>query len=219
MRNKFALTISGIIGALLACTALFSHSFIISIWLLVMAVVAAVGAYLMLSSLSAPSSQPMTIALTHDGAYDEAAATLDRQWSTINGEKIRLKYSDSTADETVKAFMNMLGSIKALMEMDEFKTITSSDDRQLIYSLISTYIEKTWGLIRKNINYLNFTGAAQAKAEANLSEIKNQVTMIDETIGKIQENIVSNQSVDVSIGTEYLKQKINAEDSSLLSIV
>jgi ABC-type Na+ efflux pump permease subunit len=221
MRDKFSALIGSGVGAVLMSTVFISNSVVMSVGIVVMSLLAGGGSYMLMHSMESPASpQKLSISIGNDSNLPDALHALESQLSKVNADSLNMrntsKINKNNQDDVkvVDDFTDMLSSMRQLMNMPEFLSI-SMDDKNLMYSLVSSYITGAWDMIRNNIGYLSFSGSAHDKAKRNLQEISGQVDIINSTISRMQESIVNNQSSDVAVGTEYLKTRIHDDSSSL----
>lgn len=220
MRDRFSAFIGIGVGALLMSTVFISSCTIMTIGIIVMSLLAGGGTFMLMGSMEKPPAPNLSIVMDNTAVVGDAVRNIGTLMEKTQSEIASQERSGKTVysgDNPLKNFRDMLSSMNALMIMPEFLK-SSNDDRTLMCSLSSSFLPDTFDNIMNNTRYLSFSGSARDKAIDNLAEICKQISYVDGSIMKIQESIVNNQSMDVAVGTEYLKARISNDDKSMLTI-
>lgn len=174
------------------------------------------GSWMLLSSLGVPGRVP---AIDVD-ALVGADATLREAAEAVNGMAARIDEARA-ADEPAgiaaesNTMCELVASMADLVSLPELSSASAGEDRALVLSLASTWLPSAWEQLETNVRYLGFGGRAGTRARGNVAALEEQCASVAGALDRIRTNVVSDASVRVETGSDYLRQRLGHRPSEL----
>lgn len=174
------------------------------------------GSWMLLSSLGVPGRVP---AIDVD-ALVGADATLHEAAEAVNGMAARIDEARA-ADEPAgiaaesNTMRELVASMADLVSLPELSSASAGEDRALVLSLASTWLPSAWEQLETNVRYLGFGGRAGTRARGNVAALEEQCASVAGALDRIRTNVVSDASVRVETGSDYLRQRLGHRPSEL----
>lgn len=174
------------------------------------------GSWMLLSSLGVPGRVP---AIDVD-ALVGADATLREAAEAVNGMAARIdeaRAADEPAGiaEESNTMRELVASMADLVSLPELSSASAGEDRALVLSLASTWLPSAWEQLETNVRYLGFGGRAGTRARGNVAALEEQCASVAGALDRIRTNVVSDASVRVETGSDYLRQRLGHRPSEL----
>lgn len=174
------------------------------------------GSWMLLSSVNMPSR---VLAIDVD-ALVGADATLREAAEAVNGMAARIDEACAadeprgiaTESEPMRA---LVSSMAELVSLPELASAAAGEDRGLVLSLASTWLPSAWEQLQTNVRYLGFGGRAGSRARGNVAALDEQCASVAGALDRIRTNVVSDASVRVETGSDYLRQRLGHRPSEL----
>lgn len=174
------------------------------------------GSWMLLSSLGVPGRVP---AIDVD-ALVGADATLREAAEAVNGMAARIDEARA-ADEPAgiaaesNTMHELVASMADLVSLPELSSASAGEDRALVLSLASTWLPSAWEQLETNVRYLGFGGRAGTRARGNVAALEEQCASVAGALDRIRTNVVSDASVRVETGSDYLRQRLGHRPSEI----
>lgn len=174
------------------------------------------GSWMLLSSLGVPGRVP---AIDVD-ALVGADATLREAAEAVNGMAARIDEARA-ADEPAgiaaesNTMRELVASMADLVSLPELSSASAGEDRALVLSLASTWLPSAWEQLETSVRYLGFGGRAGTRARGNVAALEEQCASVAGALDRIRTNVVSDASVRVETGSDYLRQRLGHRPSEL----